>query len=341
MKQNYAPMTCSRVLNCAWNLFSQNSKHKTTGLLLLFFTLFGFFDVFAQGNNCGAAVAVNVNTEYTAFTISDNTVNDPTEAAVNGQTMARDGWFSFVSNGTQASIRVVAGNRNPMIFAYSGACGGLTLIGSVNATTTTAGHTEILNLSGLTNGVTYYVRVGNSTSNNMAISSFHILTNDVCANAFLLTSNTSCTTVSGSTVGATDNNETGDCNTGTENAVWYQFQAVSSTHVVTVVGAAGFDPVLQVLNTCGVASNPAGGTCVDATADGGTETRTLTGLTPGTYYKIQVHDFNGDLTANGFTICVTHAPLNDICSGAITVTSNTTCTTTTGSTTGADRKSVV
>lgn len=270
--------------------------------------LLGFSDAFGQGANCGAAVAVNVNTEYTAFSVTDATVNDPTEAAVNGQTMQRDGWFSFVSNGTEASIRVVTGNRNPMIFAYSGACGGLTLIGSVNAITGTGGHTEVLNLTGLTNGVTYYVRVGNSTNNNMALSSFHILTNDRCSNAFLLTSNTSCTTTSGSTLGATDNNETGDCTTGTENAVWYQFQAVATTHTVTVVGAASFDPVLQVLNTCGVAGNPTGGACVDVTGDGGTETRTLTGLTIGNFYKIQIHDFNGDLTANAFTICVTHTP---------------------------------
>ncbi len=281
-------------------------QHTATTWLLLLFTVFGFTDALGQGNTCALAVSVNVNTEYTAFSVTDNTVNDPTQAPVNGQTMQRDGWFSFVSNGTEASIRVVTGNRNPMIFAYSGACGGLTLIGSVNANTGTGGHTEVLNLTGLTDGVTYYVRVGNSTNNDMPLSSFHILTNDRCANAFMLTSNTSCTTINGSTVGATDNNETGDCTIGTENAVWYQFQAVATTHVVTVDGAVGFDPVIQALNTCGVAGNPTGGGCVDATFNGGIETLTLTGLTVGNFYKIQIHDFQGDLMANGFTVCVTH-----------------------------------
>lgn len=306
MKKNYFSTFATQVNPLPTTVAKKTCKSKTFTWLLAMFVLLGISDAFGQGANCGAAVAVNVNTEYTAFSITDATVNDPTEGAVNGQTIQRDGWFSFVSNGTEASIRVTTGNRNPIIFAYSGACGGLTLIGSVNATTTTTGHTEVLNLTGLTNGVTYYIRVGNSTANNMPISSFHILTNDRCSNAFILTSNTSCTTVSGSTVGATDNNETGDCTTGTENAVWYQFQAVASSHVVTVDGIAGFDAVVQVLNTCGVAGNPTGGACVDATGGNGIETLTLTGLTIGNFYKIQIHDFNGDLTANGFTVCVTH-----------------------------------
>lgn len=285
------------------NMFKSTAAKNLLIAVLLFF---GVAEGFGQGADCGIAVAVNVNTEYTTFNVTDNTVNDPTQGPVNGQTMLRDGWFSFVSNGTEASIRVVATNRNPMIFAYSGACGGLTLIGSVNANTGTGGHTEILNLTGLTNGVTYYVRIGNSTANNMNISSFHILTNDRCVNAFLLTSNTTCTTTTNSTVGATDNDETGDCTTGTENAVWYQFQAVATTHVVTVDGIVGFDAVIQALNTCGVAVNPTGGGCVDATNDGGVETMTLTGLTIGNFYKIQIHDYYGVTINNAFTICVTH-----------------------------------
>ncbi|ESU29308.1 CHU large protein [Flavobacterium limnosediminis JC2902] len=130
--------------------------------------------------------------------------------------------------------------------------------------------------------------------------------NDVCSGAILLTSNTTCTTTIGSTSGATDNNETGDCTIGTENAVWYEFQAVATSHVVTVDGIANFDAVVEVISTCGSATTPTGGTCIDNTLDDGIETLTLTGLTIGNYYKIQIHDYYGDLTANGFTVCVTH-----------------------------------
>lgn len=306
MKKNYLSKTAMSANPLAMTVAKKSWKNITTTWLLLLFTVFGFTDALGQGNTCALAVSVNVNTEYTAFSVTDNTVNDPTQGAVNGQTMQRDGWFSFVSNGTEASIRVETGNRNPMIFAYSGACGGLTLIGSVNAFTGTGGHTEVLNLTGLTNGVTYYVRVGNSTNNNMPLSSFHILTNDRCANAFMLTSNNSCTTINGSTLGATDNNETGDCTIGTEEAVWYSFVAVASTHVITVDGAVGIDPVLGVISACGSATTPTGGACIDATGDGGIETRTLTGLTIGNTYYIQVYDYYGVNTNNAFTICVTH-----------------------------------
>jgi len=132
------------------------------------------------------------------------------------------------------------------------------------------------------------------------------LANDICSGAISITSNTTCTTTTGSTLGATDNNETGDCTIGTEEAVWYSFVAVASTHVITVDGAVGIDPVLGVISACGSATTPTGGACIDATGDGGIETRTLTGLTIGNTYYIQVYDYYGVNTNNAFTICVTH-----------------------------------
>ncbi|MEZ4852772.1 GEVED domain-containing protein [Flavobacterium sp.] len=160
---------------------------------------------------------------------------------------------------------------------------------------------------------------------------------DACSGAVLLTSNTSCITTTGSTVGATDNNETGDCTNGTEKAVWYKFVAVSTAHTVTVDGATGFDAVVGANSACGSTTRPTGGACTDATFDGGIETLNLTGLTIGNTYYIQVYDYYGDETANGFTICVTHSiPItNDTCSTAISLTPNTTCTPTTGGTNGA------
>jgi hypothetical protein len=159
--------------------------------------------------------------------------------------------------------------------------------------------------------------------------------NDLCSGAITLTPGVTCITTTGSTTGATDNNETGDCVTGTENAVWYKFVATATTHTITVDGITGFDAVLSVISACGSTTVPAGGACADFSGDGGIETRTLTGLTIGNTYYIQVHEYNGDLTANGFTICITGPPANDICSGAITLSSGSTCSATTGSTTGA------
>ena len=295
-------------------MFFVDQKVKTSSILRnlvwLFLIVIGSSNSISYsqtiGADCASAPTLIVNTQYTALTnITDATVNDPTEAACNTQTISRDGWIKFVAVGTEAIVRATSTNRNPILYGYTGVCGTLSNICS-NVTTSAGGHTETLTFTGLIDGNTYYVRIGNSTTNNMTLSSFIILSNDQCSNALTLTSNTSCVNTSGSTLGATDNNEVGDCTNGAENAVWYQFQAVATSHVVTVDGIAGFNAVLGVISNCGSATTPTGGSCINATNDDGIETLTLTGLTIGTFYKIQVYDFNGDLTANGFTICVTH-----------------------------------
>jgi len=296
-------------------MFFTGKKNKTSNiirnLVWLLYIVIGFSNTLSYsqtiGANCASAPILLVNTQYTALTIiTDATVNDPTEAACNTQTIARDGWIKFVAVGTQAIVTVTSTDRNPILYGYTGACGTLSTICTNVFTTATGAQTETLTFTGLISGNTYYVRIGNATANNMTISSLFILSNDRCSTAITLTSNTSCVNTTGSTLGATDNNETGDCTDGTENAVWYQFQAVATTHVVTVDGIAGFNPVLGVTNNCGSTISPIGGACINITGDDGIETRTLTGLSIGAFYRIQVYDYNSDSTANGFTICVTH-----------------------------------
>ena len=282
-------------------------KIRTIALFTVFLLVLVSNKTFAQtlSANCAGASTFNVNQEYISLTVLDNVVNDPSVANCNGQALTRDGWLKFDAISNETVIKASASSRNLMLYAYSGSCGSLTYISCENTTTTSSAQTETLILSTIP-GTTYYIRIGNSTNNNMLVTSLFILTNDKCSDAITLTSNTSCITTTGSTLGARDNNEAGDCTTGTEKAVWYQFQAVSTTHVVTVDGVSGFNPVLNVINDCSSTAAPSGGGCVNATGDNGIETLTLTGLTIGNYYKIQVHDNNGDETANGFTICVTH-----------------------------------
>lgn len=295
-------------------MFLTGKKNKTSNifrnLVWLFYIVIGFSNTLSYsqtiGANCASAPTLLVNTQYTTLTnITDATVSDPSEAACNTQTIVRDGWIKFVAVGSQAIVTVTSTDRNPILYGYTGACGAFSTI-CTNVTAANGAQTETLTFTGLTSGNTYYVRIGNATANNMTISSLFILSNDRCSTAITLTSNTSCVNTTGSTLGATDNNETGDCTDGSENAVWYQFQAVATTHVVTVDGIAGFNPVLGVTNNCGSTISPTGGACINITGDDGIETRTLTGLSIGAFYRIQVYDFNGDLTANGFTICVTH-----------------------------------
>lgn len=292
------------------NYLIKVEKTKTVLSVFMFFVVLFSNTQYAQtlSNNCAGASTFNVNQQYTALTVSDNVINDPTAATCNSQPITRDGWLKFDAISNETVIKVAASSRNLMLYAYSGSCGSLTYLSCENATTGSGSQTETLILPTVS-GTTYFIRVANTTNNSMSITSLMLLSNDKCSDAITLTSNpNTCVTTTGSTIGARDNNETGDCTTGTEKSVWYRFQAVETTHVVTVDGRSGFNAVVNVINNCGSTTTPSGGGCVNNTFDNGIETLTLTGLTIGNYYLIQIHDYNGDETANAFTICVTHVP---------------------------------
>ncbi|MBP6557073.1 MAG: fibronectin type III domain-containing protein [Flavobacterium sp.] len=267
---------------------------------------------YSQSAACSGAVILTVNAAPITGSITDTTINDPTASTCVTGTVAKDGWYQFVATSTSAVVTVESGNRQLVIFAYSGNCGALTEINCGNATTAGGAQIEVMNLSGLTSGDTYYIRVCNSgTGASMTINAISVISsiaNDICNNAISLTSGVSCSATTGSTTDANDNNETGDCTNGTEKAVWYKFTATSSTHTITVDGIAGFDAVIGAITTCGTTTIPTGGACADSTIDDGIEILTLTSLSIGSTYYIQVYDYNGDMTNNGFTICITAPP---------------------------------
>lgn len=158
---------------------------------------------------------------------------------------------------------------------------------------------------------------------------------DACgAGATLLTPASSCTPVAGSTVtGFTDSNQ-GCVNGNEDDDAYYQFIATATTHTVTVDGAANFDAVLGVYNSCG-GTQPTGGGCTDVTFGDGIETVNLSGLTIGNTYFICVHDYAAG--GGDFTICVTGPPTNDACSSPISLTpaSGSGCVPTAGSSSAA------
>ena len=269
--------------------------------------------VSAQGTTCGTATAIAIGGCANSDNISDTTQNLPNISGCSAGTFRREGWYTFTVTGGPLNVTItgIASNRNLFLqlISSTSACTGLSQIACANSINNDSAQTETISVT-LNNGI-YYVKVVNvgTTNNDMALTSLCVtVDNDVCTGAIPLTSNTLCTPTTGSTIGATDNNETGDCTNGTERAMWYQFTAVSTTQVVTVDGIAGFDAVIGAISACGTTTTPTGGACVDATSGGGVETMTLTGLTIGSVYKIQVYDYAGDRTANGFTICITHSP---------------------------------
>ena len=134
---------------------------------------------------------------------------------------------------------------------------------------------------------------GQAEDYNVTVSAPTPPSNDACSGAISLTASvdTTCSTTTGSTQNATDNNENGDCTAGTELAVWYSFVATSTSHDVTVDGATGIDAVIGAISSCGTTTTPAGGACTDATLAGDVEILNLTGLTIGNTYYVQVYDY--------------------------------------------------
>jgi len=241
-----------------------------------------------------------------------------------------DVWYSFVATANAHNVTVVGStNLNAVVEILSGACPGVNLN---CADATTAGGTELINLTGLTIGNTYFVRVYDFGSTVPATTTFTICVttpssatpiNDFCGSPTSLT-------VYGATCGGAT---TGDINGGTQSAapiacngltgstaidVWYSFVATAVTHTINVTGSTNFDAVIELR------TNACSGTnidCANLSIAAGTETIVTNNLTIGTTYFVRVYHYGSTPPATTtFTICITTpsstAPINDNCSGA-------------------------
>jgi len=243
-----------------------------------------------------------------------------------------DVWYSFVAYGANTTITLSSAPANPRIQLFSGSCASLTSVACASGTS--------LNVTTLTPGTTYYVRIYTDPSTNSASNTFNICvthaapSNNDCAGALSITSNTTCVNTAGSLNLATANGATalGCFAAGTYYDVWYSFVAASTSETVTLssLGANLTATRLQIYTSaCAAIGSPV---C-------GNTSITQTGLTVGTTYKIRVSNLGTDPTGAGtvanFNICVTHTSTYDECDGAITLTSSTSCSPTAGALTGA------
>ncbi|MBV6484824.1 MAG: hypothetical protein KFKLKKLM_01340 [Flavobacteriales bacterium] len=163
---------------------------------------------------------------------------------------------------------------------------------------------------------------------------------DNCSGATLISVTANCSSpTNGTTIGATQNLP--GCVGNADDDVWYQFVATGTSHQITVVPSASFDPVVQLFsNVCATLNTIS---CMDATFTGQTETINATGLTIGNTYRIRVYHYGAGSGSGTFSICVTNpppAPSNDACGGAVNLLVNTTCTNTAGTTIGATQSLV-
>ncbi|MFH0866046.1 MAG: T9SS type A sorting domain-containing protein [Bacteroidota bacterium] len=89
---------------------------------------------------------------------------------------------------------------------------------------------------------------------------------------------------------------------GTANDVWYQFTTtIAGNYIITVVGSASFDAVIDLRSGACNGSNVA---CADATLAGGTEVINSYSCAATTTYLIRVHDYYAAPATKTFTIKV-------------------------------------
>ncbi|ROH98031.1 fibronectin type III domain-containing protein [Chryseobacterium daecheongense] len=244
-----------------------------------------------------------------------------------------DVWYSFVATSAThvvALTNVVSVGTTSSTSLYlqvlGGSCGSLT---SVICDTSYATPTQ---LTGLTVGNTYYVRVYNSNSGTGYANTFNICVttpvappNDECANAVSLTVSPTSTCVSptaGTTASATNSGLAVSPCTGTaDDDVWYSFVATAATHIITLSNVVSTGTTSSTSLYTQVFSGACGS--LTSIACGTTNGTTVTGLTSGQTYYVRLYNSNGAGYSNSFNICVTTPPpppANDVCSGAIALT---------------------
>ncbi len=168
---------------------------------------------------------------------------------------------------------------------------------------------------------------------------FAFAQSDGCSAATLISVTANCSVpISGTTIGATQTIP--GCTGNADDDVWYQFTATNASHQITVTAGATFDPVVQLFS--GSCAALVSLVCKDDFGSAVTETINYSGLSIGVVYRIRVYHYGIGTGSGNFTICVTNpptAPANDNCAGATTLSVNTACVYTNGTSNGATQSS--
>ncbi len=292
-------------------------------------------------DDCSGAIALTVNSDFSCGTVTSGTVEAATASAdANGcsGTADDDVWYSFVATSTshRVSLENIAGSATDMYHSiYSGSCGALTELNCNDGNST--------DITGLTIGNTYYVRVYTYTSTAGQTSTFDVCVgtpppppaNDECVNAISLTINPdyNCgTTTAGTVVGATASAEANACSGTADDDVWFSFVATNVSHTIDLLNVAGsttdmYHSVYE--GSCGALINVS---CSDA------DQSYVTGLTPGNTYYVRIYTYTSTaFQTSTFDVCVgtpPPPPANDECVNAISlnVNNNSNCAQTTAGT---------
>jgi hypothetical protein len=293
----------------------------------------------------GASITPTLLCSFTAGT-TVNATSSGVAAPSCGGDPDDDVWYTFVAPSANVTITAQATSSIDIVLAcyQDNSCITPAQVNCVD--NTLAAGTETLNLTSLSIGNTYRIRVFDK--NTASYGTFNICVtyippppaNDNCSGAITLTPGVSCVNTVGTVEYATLSTPGTSCGGNANDDVWYKFVASSTSVDITAVGAIGNDLVLELMSgSCGSLSNLA---CANLSGSGGTEVISQGGLSIGVTYYIRVFDYgSGYPSDSNFDICVVNQvvlyppPANDLCANAISLTSNPTCIITSGTTLGA------
>ncbi|MBF6607651.1 MAG: fibronectin type III domain-containing protein [Flavobacterium sp.] len=259
-------------------------------------------------DNCDGAVSLTVNPDYLCGVVTAGTTAGATESMAATPCSGNpddDVWFSFVATNTAHRIalsNVVAftGTSTDMYMQIlSGTCGTLTSVQCSDPNT--------MNVSGLTVGSTYYVRV--YTFSTTSRTNFNICvgtpppppSNDDCANATALTAGGvyADNVVDASSAGATTSSEPTPttCFGFSGGDVWFTAVVPASGSLTIETGnptvGTGVDTVITAYSgTCGALTQIS---CDDdGAATGAYSLLTVSGQVPGSTIYVRVYEYGND-----------------------------------------------
>ncbi|MBL7951697.1 MAG: hypothetical protein JNM62_08250 [Flavobacteriales bacterium] len=251
-----------------------------------------------------------------------------------------DVWFRFTAPASgQVTITssTVSGSSltdGGMAVYSASACGStFTEVGCNDDTPTS--YMPALSLSGLTSGVTYYIRFweyGNNSFGqfNICVTTPAAPANDNPCTATTLTVGSSCTNTTSTTSGSTNTTgvSTPTCGNYLGNDVWFRVVAPASGTVVistsTVTGSSLTNAAMALYSASACGATMTELSCNDNSVSSNMPELVATGLTSGVSYYVRVWA-NGNTAFGQFNLCAVEPPANDEPCGAIALTVGSSC----------------
>ncbi|WP_418509289.1 T9SS sorting signal type C domain-containing protein [Corallibacter sp.] len=303
-----------------------------------------FFYGFSQSDDCGNIASAELIVNTTCNTQNwNNTSNTDNSWNYNGASCGENprddawGWFDAISTSTTITYNPTQ-NGNVILTLFEGACNtNMSPVSCANDNgAPDAGNEETITYN-TTVGQRYRVRIqragGNGSMNGTICvfdSSVASLPNDNPCNATNLNVNTGCIYTSFTNAGATNSSgiPAPGCANYSGGDIWFSVTVPTSGAIIIDSNSGSLTDSGMAVYSGGTCSSLTLIECDDDDSDNGLMSSiNLTGRTPGETLYIRFWEYGND-DQGTFSICVSEPPappINDDCSGAIPLSSNSIC----------------